>query len=198
MKQRWEVWPGRPNPLGATWDGEGVNFALFSENAEAVELCLFDETGQHEMARVRLPEYTDQVWHGYLPDARPDQLYGYRVHGPYRPQDGHRFNPHKLLIDPYAKALHGAIRWNDTHFGYRVGSPREDLSCDRRDNARGMPKCRVVDTAFTWGEDRRPSISREETIILELHVGGMTKRHPGIDALRRGTFAGHPLQGQYR
>jgi isoamylase len=190
MEHRTEVWPGRPYPLGATWDGKGVNFALFSENAEAVELCLFDITGHHEVARIRLPEYTDQVWHGYLPDARPNLLYGYRVHGPYRPQDGHRFNANKLLIDPYAKALHGAIRWSDAHFGYRVGSPREDLSFDRRDNARGMPKCRVIDTAFTWDDDRHPHTAWEETIILELHVRGMTMRHPGIDPLRRGTFAG--------
>jgi isoamylase len=186
---RTEVWPGRPYPLGATWDGKGVNFALFSENAEAVDLCLFDSTGHHEMARIRLPEYTDQVWHGYLPDARPNLLYGYRVHGSYRPQDGHRFNPHKLLLDPYAKALHGALRWNDAHFGYRVGSPREDLSFDRRDNARGMPKCRVIDTAFTWAEDHRLHTPWEETIILEVHVRGMTHRHPGIDRARRGTFA---------
>jgi isoamylase len=184
------VWPGRPYPLGATWDGKGVNFALFSEHAEAVELCLFDATGLHEVARIRLPEYTDQVWHGYLPDARPNLLYGYRVHGPYRPQDGHRFNPNKLLLDPYAKAIHGAIRWSDAHFGYRVGSPREDLSFDRRDNARLMPKCRVVDTAFTWDEDRPLHTRWEETIILELHVRGMTMRHPGIDPTRRGTFAG--------
>ncbi|HEX7966714.1 MAG TPA: glycogen debranching protein GlgX [Stellaceae bacterium] len=190
MQLRAEVWPGKPYPLGATWDGKGVNFALFSENAEAVELCLFDATGHHEVARIRLPEYTDQVWHGYLPDARPNLLYGYRVHGPYRPQDGHRFNPNKLLLDPYAKALHGTIRWSDAHFGYRVGSPREDLSFDRRDNARLMPKCRVVDTAFTWDEDRRLHTPWEETIILELHVRGMTMRHPGIDPSRRGTFAG--------
>jgi isoamylase len=186
---RAEVWPGRPYPLGATWDGKGVNFALFSENAEAVELCLFDATGHHEVTRIRLPEYTDQVWHGYLPDARPNLLYGYRVYGPYRPQDGHRFNPHKLLLDPYAKAFHGAIRWNDAHFGYRVGSPREDLSFDRRDNSRGMPKCRVVDTAFTWAEDHRLHTPWEETIILEAHVRGMTMRHPGVDPARRGTFA---------
>jgi isoamylase len=190
MHLRTEVWPGKSYPLGANWDGEGVNFALFSENAEAVDLCLFDATGQHEVARIRLPEYTDQVWHGYLPDARPNLLYGYRVHGPYRPQDGHRFNPNKLLLDPYAKATHGIIRWSDAHFGYRVGSPREDLSMDRRDNARGMPKCRVVDTAFTWGNDRSPRVPWEETIILEMHVRGMTMRHPGVDEARRGTFSG--------
>src|SRR6185437_10976830 len=122
--------------------------------------------------------------------ARPNLLYGYRVYGPYRPQDGHRFNPHKLLLDPYAKAIHGTIRWTDAHFGYRVGSPRLDLSFDRRDNARGMPKCRVVDTAFTWGNDRRPQVPWEETIILEAHVGGTTRLHPHIEEARRGTFLG--------
>ncbi|MGO8917419.1 MAG: glycogen debranching enzyme GlgX, partial [Stellaceae bacterium] len=190
MELRADVWPGRPYPLGATWDGKGVNFALFSENAEAVDLCLFDPTGHHEVARIRLSEYTDQVWHVYLPDARPNLLYGYRVHGPYRPQDGHRFNPHKLLLDPYAKAIHGAIRWSDAHFAYRVGSAREDLSFDRRDNARSMPKCRVVDTAFTWDEDHRLHMPWEETIILEAHVRGMTMRHPGIDVGRRGKLSG--------
>ncbi len=186
------VWPGLPYPLGATWDGVGVNFALFSENAEAVELCLFDPSGQRETGRIRLPEYTDQVWHGYLPDARPNLLYGYRVYGPYRPRDGHRFNPNKLLLDPYAKALQGAIRWGDSHFGYRIGTrrEREDLTFDRRDSARLMPKCRVVDTAFTWGDDRHPNMPWEETIVLETHVRGMTMRHPGVDKERRGTFAG--------
>jgi isoamylase len=186
---RAEVWPGRPFPLGATWDGKGVNFALFSENAEGVELCLFDATGHHEVARIRLPEYTDQIWHGYLPDARPNLLYGYRVYGPYRPQHGHRFNPYKLLLDPYAKAFHGSVRWSDAHFGYRVGSPREDLSFDRRDNSRSMPKCRVVDTAFTRTENHRLHTPWEETIILEAHVRGLTMRHPGVDSTRRGTFA---------
>jgi isoamylase len=189
MAAEMQVWPGRPNPLGATWDGAGVNFALFSENAEKVELCLFDATGMHEITRIVLPEYTDQVWHGYLPDARPNLLYGYRVHGPYEPQRGHRFNPFKLLLDPYAKALHGALRWTDAHFGYHVGSPREDLSFDRRDNARNMPKCRVVDPAFTWGSDRPPRRPWGETIILELHVRGFTMKHPDIAIPQRGTFA---------
>ncbi len=189
MASRSDVWPGRPYPLGATWDGKGVNFALFSENAERVQLCLFDAAGIHETTRITLPEYTDQVWHGYLPDARPGLLYGYRVDGPYRPQDGHRFNPHKLLLDPYAKALAGTIRWSDAHFGYRVGNVRDDLSFDRRDNSRLMPKCRVVDGAFTWNGDRRPHVPWEETIILEAHVRGMTMRHPGVDSARRGTFA---------
>jgi glycogen operon protein len=186
---RTQVWPGSPDPLGASWDGKGVNFALFSENAEKVELCIFDPSGTHEVARVPVTEYTDLVWHCYLPDARPNLLYGYRVYGPYDPANGHRFNNNKLLLDPYARAYHGPLRWTDAHFCYRVGSPREDLSFDRRDNARNMPKCRVVDTAFTWGDDRRPQIPWEESIIFEAHVRGFTIKHPGIDSKRRGTFA---------
>ena len=150
------VWPGSPAPLGATWDGKGVNFALFSAHADKVVLCLFDRRGERELRRVELPEVTNHVWHGYLPDARPGLLYGYRVYGPYDPANGHRFNPHKLLIDPYAKSLRGSIRWSDAVFGYRIGHTREDLSFDRRDSARAMPKCRVVDDAFTWGDERRP------------------------------------------
>jgi isoamylase len=185
-----KVWPGRPYPLGATWDGEGVNFALFSAHAEKVELCLFDRSGNHEEARIQLSEYTDEVWHAYLPDARPNLLYGYRVYGPYDPSNGHRFNSNKLLIDPYARSLHGRLRWSDALFGYRVGSQRADLSFDRRDNARQIPKCRVVEPAFTWGEDRRPQIPWEETIILELHVRGITIKHPDVDPMHRGTVAG--------
>jgi isoamylase len=185
-----KVWPGRPYPLGATWDGEGVNFAIFSAHAEKIELCLFDRSGSREEARIVLPEYTDEVWHAYLPDARPNLLYGYRVYGPFDPWNGHRFNPNKLLIDPYARALQGRLRWGDAVFGYRVGSQREDLSFDRRDNARNVPKCRVVEPAFTWGEDRRPQTAWEETIILELHVRGITIKHPDVAAAHRGTFAG--------
>jgi glycogen operon protein len=183
------VWPGNPYPLGATWDGRGVNFALFSAHAEKVELCLFDRAGLQEEVRIELPEYTDEVWHGYLPEARPDLLYGYRVYGPYDPAAGHRFNHNKLLLDPYARALHGHLRWNDVVFGYRIGSPREDLAFDRRDSARYVPKCRVVETAFTWGNDRHPQIPWEESIILELHVRGFTKLHPAVPENRRGTFA---------
>jgi glycogen debranching enzyme GlgX len=190
MPSPWKVWPGRPYPLGATWDGEGVNFAIFSAHAEKIELCLFDRSGGHEEARIVLPEYTDEVWHAYLPDARPGLLYGYRVYGPYDPSNGHRFNPNKLLIDRYAKALQGRVRWSDAVFSYRLGSPREDLSFDRRDNARNVPKCRVVEPAFTWGEDRRPQIPWEETIILELHVRGITIKHPDVEPAHRGTFAG--------
>src|SRR3954462_8846940 len=188
------VWPGRPYPLGATWDGFGVNFALFSANATKVELCLFDKTGTREIDRVPLPEYTDEIWHGYLPEARPGTLYGYRVHGPYEPSAGHRFNPNKLLIDPYAKALFGALRWSDAHFGYRVGSTREDLSFDRRDNARGMPKCRVVDRAFTWGDDRAPRVPWSDAVIYETHVRGLTMRSPDVGPQLRGTFAGLSTQ----
>ena len=143
------LWPGLPYPLGATWDGSGTNFALFSAHAEKVELCLFDDSGEKEIARIPLPEFTHEIWHGYLPDARPRQLYGYRVYGPYDPKAGHRFNHHKLLLDPYAKAIHGTLRWDDAVFGYKVGDPKEDLSFDRRDSAPFMPKCRVIDPAFT-------------------------------------------------
>ena len=184
-----KVWPGRPDPLGATWDGKGVNFALFSAHADKVELCLFDRSGTHEEARIVLPEYTDEVWHGYLPEARPDQLYGYRVYGPYDPAAGHRFNPNKLLIDPYARALFGQLRWSDAVFGYRFGGPREDLAFDRRDSARFVPKCRVVESAFTWNHDRHPRTAWEETIILEMHVRGFTIKHPAVGTRERGTFA---------
>jgi glycogen operon protein len=184
------VWPGEPYPLGATWDGKGVNFALFSENAEKVELCLFDKNGERELRRIQLPEYTNEIWHAYLPDARPDQLYGYRVYGPYEPKQGHRFNPHKLLIDPYTKALSGALEWNDAHFGYQVGHKQGDLSFDTRDNARWIPKCRVVDTAFTWGQDRPPRTEWHESIIYETHPRGFTMLHPELPEEVRGTFAG--------
>lgn len=182
--------PGRPYPLGATWNGAGVNFALFSENAEKVELCLFDPRGRREVERIALPEYTDSVWHAYLPDARPGLLYGYRVYGPYDPSNGHRFNHHKLLLDPYAAMVTGSVVWSDAHFGYRVGSPRVDLSFDRRDNAAGMPKCVVVDPAFTWGNDRLLHTRWHDLVIYELHVRGYTMRHHGVSPELRGTFAG--------
>jgi isoamylase len=184
------VWPGDPYPRGATWDGEGVNFSLFSAHAEKVELCVFDATGRQELQRIEVKERTDEIWHCYLPEARPGLLYGYRVHGPYRPEEGHRFNPHKLLVEPYAKHLSGNLRWSDAHFAYRVGHAKEDLSFDRRDNAVGMPKCRVIDPAFTWGEDRRPRVPWHDTVIYELHVRGFTMRHPEVPAPLRGTYAG--------
>jgi glycogen operon protein len=184
------VWPGSPYPRGATWDGEGVNFSLFSANADKVELCLFDPSGRRELQRIELMEQTDQVWHCYLPEARPGLLYGYRVHGRYSPEQGHRFNPFKLLIEPYAKHLEGSLRWSDAHFAYRIGHRREDLSFDRRDSAPGMPKCRVVDPAFTWGDDRRPRIPWHDTVIYEVHVRGFTLRHPEVPEPLRGTYAG--------
>ncbi len=152
MQRKMAVWPGNPYPLGATWDGEGVNFALFSEHASMVELCLFAQGGRAEIQRIPLAWQTDQVWHCYLPEARPGLLYGYRVHGPYSPKKGQRFNPKKLLLDPYAKALSGQLRWHDALFGYRIGSPQHDLSRDRRSSAPYMPKCQVIDSAFTWGD----------------------------------------------
>ncbi len=184
------VWPGEPFPLGASWDGKGVNFALFSENAERAELCLFDRSGEAELDRIELPEYTNDVWHGYLPDIVPGQLYGYRVFGPFAPERGHRFNHHKLLIDPYARMLHGPFQWNDAVFGYDTGSPDEDLSFDTRDSAPFVPKCRVVDPAFTWGDDRPPRRPWQDTVIYELHVRGFTMQHPKVAAPLRGTFAG--------
>jgi glycogen operon protein len=187
---RADVLPGRPYPLGATWDGSGVNFALFSQNAERVELCLFDSRGTRELRRIALPEYTDQVWHGYLPEIERGTLYGYRVYGPYDPERGHRFNHHKLLLDPYAKQLYGHVRWTDANFGYRLGSSRADLSFDRRDNAAAMPKCVVVDTAFTWGEDRRLYTRWHEMVVYEMHVRGFTIKNPLVPPELRGTFAG--------
>jgi isoamylase len=181
---------GAPHPLGATWDGRGTNFALFSATAEKVELCRFDSHGRREIERIALPECTEDVWHGYLNDVVPGQLYGYRVHGPYQPERGLRFNPHKLLIDPYAKQLVGRLVWSDAHFGYRAGSPRADLSFDRRDNARGMPKSMVVDEAFTWGEERRPSIPWQDTIIYEAHVKGLTQLRDDVPPAWRGTYRG--------
>jgi isoamylase len=190
IMRRSRVREGLPFPLGATWDGLGVNFALFSAHATKVELCLFDLDGRRELERIEMPEYTDEVWHCYLPDARPGTVYGYRVHGPYEPQHGHRFNPNKLLLDPYAKTLVGGVRWSDAHFGYRVGSPRGDLSFDRRDSAPGTPKCRVVDPAFTWGATLPPRIPWERMIVYETHVRGYTMRHPAVPPQLRGTFGG--------
>ena len=184
------VWPGKPYPLGANWDGEGVNFALFSEHAEAVELCLFDQAGRRELHRVRIKEQTDQVWHCYLPEARPGLLYGYRVHGPYDPNKGHRFNPNKLLLDAYAKQIVGDLKWSDSHFGYRIGSKNADLSMDRRDSAPGMLKAMVIDPAFTWGTDRAPRIPWHKSVIYEVHVRGFTIQHPKVPASLRGSYAG--------
>jgi isoamylase len=182
---------GTSSRLGASWDGRGTNFALFSANAEKVELCLFDSQGRRELERIALPERTEDVWHGYLNDVSPGQLYGYRVYGPYAPERGHRFNPNKLLLDPYAKRLAGRLVWSDAHFAYRTGSAREDLSFDRRDNARGMPKAIVVDETFNWGRrEIRPNIPWEDTIVYEAHVKGLTQRRDDVAPNLRGTYGG--------
>jgi isoamylase len=181
---------GLSTPLGATWDGLGVNFAIFSANATKVELCLFDPTGERELERIELPEYTDEIWHGYLPDARPGTIYGYRVHGPYDPLNGHRFNPNKLLLDPYAKAHVGQLKWSDEVFGYTIGAEGDDLSFDDRDSSSFVPKSRVIDPAFTWSRDRAPRVPWDQTIFYEMHVRGFTKLHPAVAPALRGTFAG--------
>jgi isoamylase len=179
---------GRATPLGATFDGDGVNFAVFSQHATRMTLCLFSEDGRTEVARIDLPERDGDVWHGYVPGLRTGQLYGYRAHGPYRPGEGHRFNPNKLLIDPYAKRLTGHPVWTDRLMGYDVDSDRADLSFDTRDSAPDMPKSVVVDPAFSWGEDCVPAIPVAESVIYEAHVKGMTMRHP--EAEPHGTFLG--------
>lgn len=182
---------GTDSRLGATWDGRGTNFALFSANAHKVELCLFDAQGRRELERIELPERTEDVWHGYLNDVSPGQLYGYRVHGPYDPDRGHRFNAHKLLLDPYAKRLNGRLVWSEAHFAYRTGSPREDLSFDRRDNARGMPKAVVVDETVGSGRrETRPGVRWEDTIVYEAHVKGLTQQREDVPPGLRGTFGG--------
>ncbi len=185
------VWPGAPYPLGATWDGAGVNFALFSENATRVELCLFDgKDATKESSRIQLRERTDMVFHAYLPDIVPGQLYGYRVHGPYEPRNGHRFNPAKLVFDPYAKGVGRLTRWSNELFGYRVGDPDADLSLDDRDSAPFAPLAEVVETAFSWGDDRAPRTPWHKTLIYEAHVKGMTMRHPEVPEALRGTYLG--------
>lgn len=182
---------GNPHPLGATWDGQGTNFALFSANATKVEVCLFDGSGKTEIGRFVLPEYTDEVFHGYVPDVGPGTLYGFRVHGPYDPQHGHRFNPNKLLLDPYARAHAGAIIWDPAVFGYTIGAEDGDLSFDDRDSAPYMPKCAVVDPAFDWkGEPGRAAIPWARTVFYETHVKGFTKLHPRVPEHQRGTYAG--------
>ncbi len=180
---------GSAYPLGATFDGLGVNFSVYSANAEKIELCVFDETGRRELKRYALPEWTDEVWHGYLPDAGPGLSYGYRAHGRYAPEEGHRFNPNKLLLDPYAKAMTGELRWTDAMYGYQVKSPRADLSFDRRDNAMLMPKGVVTDSHFDWSRDVRPNTPWSETVIYEAHPKGLTKLFEEVQPSERGTFA---------
>ena len=194
------VYPGNPYPLGATWDGEGVNFALYADNAKAVELCLFSNAEDEvESFKIKLIERTHHVWHAYFPDIKPGQLYGYRVHGNYDPQNGHRFNPAKLLIDPYAKAIAGTIDWNDALFGYEVGNPDEDLSFSETDSAPFLPKCVVVDPSFDWGNDRAPKTPYHQSIIYETHLKGFTQLHPEIPEEIRGTYAAlaHPVTIKY-
>ncbi|MBW8904187.1 MAG: glycogen debranching enzyme GlgX, partial [Betaproteobacteria bacterium] len=180
---------GLPYPKGANWDGKGVNFALFSAHATKVELCLFDSAGKAETARIELPEYRDEIWHGYVPDLRPGTIYGYRVHGPYEPDQGHRFNANKLLLDPYARAHIGELKWDPAVFGYKMGE--EDTTFDERDSAPFMPKCVVVDPDFDWQREKvwRP-VSWDRTIVYETHVRGYTKLHPAVPERERGTFAG--------
>ena len=176
---------------GAIWDGNGTNFTLFSANATRVEICLFDSKGERELERIALPEYTDQIWHGYLRDVHPSSVYGFRVHGPYEPSAGHRFNPNKLILDPYARGHTGELRWAPECFGYTLGSPQEDLSFDERDSAPFMPKCVVVDPNFDWrGQPRVRSVPWDQTIIYEAHVKGFTKRHPCVSPAQQGTYAG--------
>ncbi|TMN18271.1 glycogen debranching protein GlgX [Pseudoxanthomonas sp. X-1] len=179
---------GRPFPRGATYDGKGTNFALFSANATAVELCLFDEAGNE--TRIELPEYTNEIWHGYLPDVGPGQRYGYRVHGPYAPAEGHRFNPNKLLLDPYAVEIEGDLIWADELYGYTVGHPDGDLSFDERDSAPFMPKAVVVQDDYDWEDDERLLTPWSQTLVYETHVRGYTKRHPQVPQDLQGTFAG--------
>jgi isoamylase len=199
-----QVWPGRPHPLGATWDGKGTNFAIFSENATAVDLCLFDHTGQE--TRVPLTEVENYVWHGYLPDVGPGQRYGFRVHGPYDPENGHRFNANKLLIDPYTRALDGDVQYGPTIFGYEIATIQEepeleelDLTFSDADSAGDMPKCIVIDPSFDWGDDRHPETPWHRTIIYETHVKGLTRLHPEVPEPLRGTYAGlaHPSIIEY-
>ncbi|HEY7493075.1 MAG TPA: glycogen debranching protein GlgX, partial [Candidatus Tectomicrobia bacterium] len=195
------IWPGHPYPLGATWDGTGVNFALFSEHASGVDLCLFDSPeSPYERLRLPLTECTDDVWHGYVPQLRPGQCYGYRVYGPYAPQDGHRFNPAKLLLDPYARAITGRMRGHEALFGYPVGAgPDADLRRDRRNSAPHLPKCIVIDSTFAWEQDQPPRTAWHNTLIYEVHVKGITARHPEVPPEWRGTYAGlaHPALLRY-
>ena len=185
-----DIAEGLPYPLGATWDGHGVNFALFSANATGVELCLFDADSGQESDRIALPEWTDEVWHVYVKGLKPGVLYGYRVHGPYAPEQGHRFNPNKLLLDPYARAHHGELQWSPAVYGYRMGESDGDLTFDEQDSAPFMPKCVVVDSDFDWTIAAKPRVSWDLTVFYEAHVKGFTQLHPDVPEALRGTYAG--------
>jgi len=190
---------GRPYPLGATFDGGGVNFAIFSEHATRVDLCLFDSPdAKQESHRIILPDQTDMIWHGYLSGIHVGQLYGYRVHGPYKPEEGHHFNAHKVVLDPYAKAVGRMVRWSDKMFGYTMGSKAGDLKFDSRNNAAFAPLAVVIDPAFTWGNDRHPNTPWHKTIIYEMHVKGFSMRHPEIPKELRGTYAGLATEAAVR
>ena len=194
------IYPGSPYPLGATWDGEGVNFAIFSENAEAVELCLFtEEKDCSEAARIPIKERDHHVWHVYIPGLKPGQLYGYRVYGPFDPANGLRFNPNKLLIDPYAKAISGTISWHDSLFGYELGSEQEDMGFNKQDSAHFIPKSMIIDPNYDWEGVKAPKIPYHKSIIYEAHVKGLTKLHPGIPEDIRGTYEAiaHPVMIEY-
>ncbi len=184
------IGPGRSWPMGASFDGDGVNFAVFSAHATAIELCLFTNDGRREIARIPVRERDGDIWHIHLGGVTPGTIYGYRAHGPYAPEQGHRFNPHKLLLDPYARALDGRLRWSDALMGYRIGSPKGDLSFDTRDSAFAVPKAVVTDTSFTWGDDAPPLHPRSETVIYEAHIKALTALHHGVDKRLRGTYLG--------
>ncbi|MFS8532056.1 glycogen debranching protein GlgX [Sphaerobacter thermophilus] len=194
-----KIRPGKPFPLGATWDGEGVNFALYSEHATGVELCLFDESGETEIERIPLREVTAHIWHAYILGLGPGQRYGFRVSGPFAPEEGHRFNPNKLLLDPYARAISGNVNWDAPVFGYPLGHADEDLAFDEQDDAWGMPKSVVVHPYFDWGDDHPPRIPWHQSIIYEVHVKGFTARNPDVPPEERGTYAGlaSPASIQY-
>jgi glycogen operon protein len=193
------VLPGKPYPQGATWDGTGVNFSVYSEKATAVELCLFEEVDSKESESLRIRECTGYVWHCWLPGVKLGQLYGYRIHGPYEPERGERFNPAKLLIDPYAKALAGRLNWDAPVFGYKLGDPADDLSRDEQDDAWGVPKSVVTTSHFDWENDRPPMTPVHDSVLYEMHVKGFTAQHPDIPAELRGTYAGlaHPAAIEY-
>lgn len=194
------IYPGAPYPLGANWDGEGVNFALFAPNATGVELCLFNAADDSsETVKVKMGERTHYIWHAYVPGLKPGQLYGYRVHGPYEPENGHRFNPNKLLLDPYARAISGSFEWKDALFGYELGHEQEDLSFSFTDSAPFVPKAVVIDPSFDWGNDKKPSTPYHKSVIYETHVKGFTKLHPDIPEKIRGTYSAlaHPVTINY-
>lgn len=193
------IWPGRPSPLGATWDGKGVNFAVFSDHATQIDLCLFDSpTSKQESARIPLPEQTDQAWHGYVPGLRTGQLYGFRAKGPYQPHRGHRFNDSKVLLDPYARAIGRDLIWNDAAFGYKIGDPGTDLHIDHQDNAATAPLGAVISNSFRWLGDQPPRIPWHKTVIYEVNVKGFTWKSPWVPKEHRGTYEGLASEGSLR